>query len=84
MQLSFHLQRWPLIRNKMMAILIKTSNQDVSIEIKSLSNSKGDNNVSFRPLANYDKDKNVTVNQLTFPEFHFETEAKVDFPSACI
>ena len=23
-------------------------------------------------------------NQLTFPEFHFETEAKVDFSSACI
>ena len=22
--------------------------------------------------------------QLTFPEFHFETEARVDFPSACI
>ena len=22
--------------------------------------------------------------ELTFPEFHFETEAKVDFPSACI
>ena len=22
--------------------------------------------------------------QLTFPEFHFETEAKVDFPSACL
>ena len=22
--------------------------------------------------------------KLTFPEFHFETEAKVDFPSACI
>ena len=22
--------------------------------------------------------------QLTFPEFHFETEAKVDFPTACI
>ena len=22
--------------------------------------------------------------QLTFTEFHFETEAKVDFPSACI
>ena len=22
--------------------------------------------------------------QLTFPEFHFEIEAKVDFPSACI
>ena len=22
--------------------------------------------------------------QLTFPKFHFETEAKVDFPSACI
>ena len=22
--------------------------------------------------------------QLTFPGFHFETEAKVDFPSACI
>ena len=21
--------------------------------------------------------------KLTFPEFHFETEAKVDFPSAC-
>ena len=25
-----------------------------------------------------------TNRQLTFPEFHFETEAKVDFPSACI
>ena len=24
------------------------------------------------------------VIELTFPEFHFETEAKVDFPSACI
>ena len=24
------------------------------------------------------------LRQLTFPEFHFETEAKVDFPSACI
>ena len=24
------------------------------------------------------------LQQLTFPEFHFETEAKVDFPSACI
>ena len=24
------------------------------------------------------------IDQLTFPEFHFETEAKVDFPSACI
>ena len=24
------------------------------------------------------------VDQLTFPEFHFEIEAKVDFPSACI
>ena len=22
--------------------------------------------------------------KLTFPEFHFETEAKVDFPSPCI
>ena len=22
--------------------------------------------------------------ELTFPEFHFETEAKVDFPTACI
>ena len=22
--------------------------------------------------------------RLSFPEFHFETEAKVDFPSACI
>ena len=22
--------------------------------------------------------------QLAFPEFHFEIEAKVDFPSACI
>ena len=22
--------------------------------------------------------------QLTFPEFHYETEAKVDFSSACI
>ena len=28
----------------------------------------------------------LTTYQLTFriPEFHFETEAKVDFPSACI
>ena len=26
----------------------------------------------------------VTINQLTFPDFQFETEAKVDFPSACI
>ena len=26
----------------------------------------------------------LTAAQLTFPEFHFETEAKVDFPSACI
>ena len=26
----------------------------------------------------------VSVMQLTFPEFHFETEAKVDFPSASI
>ena len=24
------------------------------------------------------------LHQLTFPEFHFETETKVDFPSACI
>ena len=30
--------------------------------------------------------RNVCVgcDQLTFPEFHFETEAKVDFPSACL
>ena len=26
----------------------------------------------------------VLFTELTFPEFHFETEAKVDFPSACI
>ena len=26
----------------------------------------------------------MTVRQLTFPEFHFETEVKVDFLSACI
>ena len=26
----------------------------------------------------------MSLKQLTFPEFHFETEAKVDFPSACI
>ena len=26
----------------------------------------------------------VWTSQLTFPEFPFETEAKVDFPSACI
>ena len=25
-----------------------------------------------------------TAKKSTFPEFHFETEAKVDFPSACI
>ena len=24
------------------------------------------------------------MHQLAFPEFHFETEVKVDFPSACI
>ena len=27
---------------------------------------------------------NVLPAKLTFPEFHFETEVKVDFPSACI
>ena len=26
----------------------------------------------------------MKLRKLTFPEFHFETEAKVDFPSACI
>ena len=26
----------------------------------------------------------LILGELTFPEFHFETEAKVDFPSACI
>ena len=26
----------------------------------------------------------ISLFKLTFPEFHFETEAKVDFPSACI
>ena len=30
------------------------------------------------------KNKREDFTQLTFPEFHFETEAKVDFPSACI
>ena len=33
------------------------------------------------------KDESITSYswmQLTFPEFHFETEAKVDFPSVCI
>ena len=39
--------------------------------------------------ARYSKGKPYVLvsehtNQLTFPEFHFETEAKVDFPSACI
>ena len=29
-------------------------------------------------------DMNDILYELTFPEFHFETEAKVDFPSACI
>ena len=29
-------------------------------------------------------DNPYTESELTFPEFHFETEAKVDFPSACI
>ena len=28
--------------------------------------------------------KALKTSELTFPEFHFETEAKVDFPSACI
>ena len=26
----------------------------------------------------------IPIDELTFPEFHFGTEAKVDFPSACI
>ena len=30
------------------------------------------------------KDINMKISELIFPEFHFETEAKVDFPSACI
>ena len=42
MRLSFHLKRWPFIRNKMMAI---TPNQGVSIEIISLFNSKGDKRI---------------------------------------
>ena len=29
-------------------------------------------------------DAYIQKRQLTFPEFHFEIEAKVDFPSACI
>ena len=28
--------------------------------------------------------KNEELDELTFPEFRFEIEAKVDFPSACI
>ena len=43
---------------------------------------KGTEHPDERPLTLLDT-KNV-LTELTFPEFHFETEAKVDFPSACI
>ena len=42
--------------------LAKMAFQGVSIEIKSLFNSNGDNNVSFRLIANYDTEKEL--NQL--------------------
>ena len=37
-----------------------------------------------RPLGRHFDPFVVMFDQLTFPEFDFETEAKVDFPSACI
>ena len=49
---------------------------------------------SFPPISFNAKTKQIHMQaqslgcctrvKLTFPEFHFETEAKVDFPSACI
>ena len=39
--------------------------------------------VSFVDCEDEDLSSRIGV-QLTFPEFHFETEAKVDFPTACI
>ena len=30
------------------------------------------------------KDEHQKLNELSFLEFHFETEVKVDFPPACI
>ena len=35
-------------------------------------------------LENYVPLFGRSKHQLIFPEYHFETEAKVDFPSACI
>ena len=43
---------------------------------------KGRVNYSLAISVN-DEDEEF-FSKLTFPEFHFETEAKVDFPSACI
>ena len=48
MQLSFHLLRWPFMTNKTMQL---TSDQGVSIEIKSLFSFKGDKRVIMFPLG---------------------------------
>ena len=39
--------------------------------------------ISNKTLPNVMEQTSVEI-KLTFPEFHFETEAKVDFPSVCI
>ena len=41
---------------------------------------------SFLACGNFRilRDPVMECAQLIFPEFHFETEAKVDFPSACM
>ena len=45
--------------------------------------SGGEAQRSLFDIINSESDSEF-FSQLTFLEFHFETEAKVDFPSACI
>ena len=54
MQLFFHLQRWPFIRNIKRQL---TPDQRVSIEIKSLFSSEETREYSLRLMANYDTEK---------------------------
>ena len=61
-----------------------------SKSLQSFFDPQDDNAYILSYLACLLRDPNFTIHryeaefQLTFPEFHFETEAKVDFPSACI
>ena len=50
---------------------------------KNNDNTMGDKEASYY-LSFIPKQQKPFKFQLTFTEFHFETEAKVDFPSACI